>query len=115
MPLDCGFLCEGLGSGFQNRPNDVTLFKCLISEPLPTTLVLELEVQLMFILLFVCRMVRPNWALPLSCVQGPTQNAVCMVRVAVLTGNVTWTAALKTATAPTLWIQHGMRGESQSV
>ena len=64
---------------------------------------------------YVCRMVRPNWALPLSCVQGPTQNAVCMVRVAVLMGNVTWTAALKTATAPTLWTQHGMMGESQSI
>lgn len=68
--------------------------------------------MLMFLFDFICmcRMVKPSCALPLSCVRGPTQNAVCMVRV--LMGSVTWTAALKTPTALTLWTQHGKTGQS---
>lgn len=57
-------------------------------------------------------MVRLSWALPLSCARGPTQNAVCTVRGPM--GCVTWTAALKTPTALTLWTQHGKPGQGQS-
>lgn len=56
-------------------------------------------------------MVRPSWALPLSCVRDPTRNAVCTVRE--LMGSVTWTAALKTPTVLTLWTQHGQTGQLQ--
>lgn len=66
----------------------------------------------MFASVCVRRTARPSWALLLSCAHAPTQNAVRMVRAVVQTGSVTWTAAVKTATALTLWTQHDKTGQS---
>lgn len=60
----------------------------------------------------VYRMVRPSWALPSSCARAPTQKAVRTARAP--TGCATWTAALKTATAPTPWSRHAKPGQGQS-
>lgn len=68
---------------------------------------------LIFNVLFIYRMVWPNWAHPLSCAPSPTQTAVHMVRFVVLMESVKWTAALKMPTPLTLWSQHGKTGQSQ--
>lgn len=64
-------------------------------------------------LMFCVRTARQSWAPPSSCVRGPTQNAARMAKATAPMGSVTWTAARKTQTAPTPWIQHGKTGQSK--